>query len=78
MQKYQIFTMSRRRYRTIIGVASFFDETTGACQKIEGTCWYKKNFNNVPGYFLKIHNTFKEFPDDCYLNTTNKPGGKDA
>ncbi len=70
--------MARRRYRTIIGEARFTDQTTGEAQRIDGTSWYKKNFNNIPGYFLRIGNTFKEFPTACFESThnkqTNKPG----
>ncbi len=64
--------MARRRYRTIIGEARFVDQSTGEVQRIEGTSWYKKNFNNIPGYFLRIGNTFKEFPAACFESTTNK------
>ena len=64
--------MARRRYRTIIGEARFVDQSTGEVQRIEGTSWYKKNFNNIPGYFLRIVNTFKEFPAACFESTTNK------
>lgn len=64
--------MIRRRYRTIIGEAKFKDNSTGICQNIAGTSWYIKNFNNIPGYFLRIGNTFKEFPAACFESTTNK------
>jgi hypothetical protein len=64
--------MPRRRYRTIIGEAKFKDNSTGSCQNIDGTSWYIKNFNNIPGYFLRIGNTFKEFPVACFENTHNK------
>lgn len=65
--------MARRRYKTIIGEARFQDQNTGATQRVEGTSWYIKNFNNTPGYFLRIGNTFKEFPAACFESTTNKP-----
>lgn len=69
---FQVKTMTRRRYRTIIGEAKFKDQSTGICQNINGTSWYIKNFNNIPGYFLRIGNTFKEFPAACFESTTNK------
>jgi hypothetical protein len=69
--------MPRRRYRTIIGEARFKDNSTGICQNISGTSWYIKNFNNIPGYFLRIGNTFKEFPAACFESTTNKPNNQE-
>lgn len=69
--------MPRRRYRTIIGEAKFKDNSTGICQNISGTSWYIKNFNNIPGYFLRIGNTFKEFPTACFESTTNKPNNQE-
>jgi len=69
--------MPRRRYRTIIGEAKFKDNSTGICQNIIGTSWYIKNFNNIPGYFLRIGNTFKEFPAACFESTTNKTNNQE-
>ena len=69
--------MPRRRYRTIIGEAKFKDQSTGICQNISGTSWYIKNFNNIPGYFLRIVNTFKEFPAACFESTTKKPNNQE-
>lgn len=64
--------MARRRYRTIIGEAKFQDQSTGATTNIVGTSWYIKDFNNTLGYFLRIGNTFKEFPAACFENTVRK------
>ena len=64
--------MARRRYRTIIGEARFEDQNTGVTTRIDGTSWYIKNFNNIPGYFLRIGNTYKEFPAACFENTASR------
>lgn len=62
----------RSRYRKIIGVAKFTDDTTGTHHRFGNTSWYYKNFNNNPGYFLKIGDTFIEFPKASYDAITIK------
>jgi len=67
----------RTKYRTVIGEARFTDNTTGIHQRLGDTSWYYKNLNNNPGYFLRIGNTFKEFPEACFNATVNKIGEYD-
>jgi len=59
----------RRIYKTIIGETVFLNNETGYCKRLEGTPWYIKDLNHTSGYFLRIGNTFKEFPAACFENT---------
>ena len=57
-------------YRSFYNFESFIED--GPIHKINDTNWFLKKQNNLPSFFLKQDNVFKQMNPECFFITAEK------